>query len=76
MKNLVVDRRNLSKIVVTYIHSDKIKIVPKNGTIVLSPVSDKYSILEKSFGMFSDGKLSSKKFMDAKKREKELEQYI
>lgn len=73
MESLVVDKRNLSKTVVAYIRSEKIKLVPKNGTIILSPVRDKYSVLEKSFGLFSDGKLSSKKFIEAKKREKELE---
>jgi hypothetical protein len=48
-------------------------MVKENGSIVLSSIIEKYSILEKSFGMFSDGKLSSERFLKEKKQEKELE---
>jgi hypothetical protein len=43
--------------------SEKIRMVEKNGTITLTPIFDKYAIIEKSFGMFSDGKLSSEQFI-------------
>jgi hypothetical protein len=39
----------------------------------LSPIFDKYAILEKSFGMFADGKLSSERFIKEKEVEKKLE---
>jgi hypothetical protein len=45
----------------------------KNEVAALSKVQDKYAILEKSFGMFSDGRLSSERFMAEKRLEKELE---
>jgi hypothetical protein len=73
MESLIVDRQTLPQTIFTYIHSEKIKLTNMNGTIVLSPVSEKYSILEKSFGMFSDGKLSSEKFIKEKEKEKDLE---
>jgi hypothetical protein len=57
----------------SYIQSEKIRMVKENGTITLSPVYEKYSILEETFGMFSDGKLPSEKFIREKEREKELE---
>ena len=63
----------MPEIIVSYIHSEKIKLVKENGIIVMSPISDKYSILEESFGMFADGKLSSKKLIEERKLEKELE---
>ncbi|MDR1169726.1 MAG: hypothetical protein LBK97_02700 [Prevotellaceae bacterium] len=43
---------------------------------ILSPVNEnnaKYLTLEKSFGMFLDGKLSSERFIKEKEIEKELE---
>jgi hypothetical protein len=51
----------------------KSNLVKENGNIILSPINKKYLILEKSFGMFSDGKLSSERFMKEKKIEKKLE---
>jgi hypothetical protein len=73
METLIIDREILPETIISYIHSKKIKLVKENGNIILSPVDDKYSILEKSFGMFSDGKLSSERFMKEKEIEKELE---
>ena len=73
MESIVIDREALPKTIISYIHSEKIRLVEENGTITLSPVFDKYAILEKSFGMFSDGKLSSEQFIKAKEVEKELE---
>jgi hypothetical protein len=73
MESVIIDREALPEMIISYIHSQKIKLVEENGNIVLSPVVEKYSILEKSFGMFSDGKLSSEKFIEEKKTEKELE---
>ena len=69
----IIDRNTLPEAILSYIHSDKIKLIEKNGDIVLSPVYEKYSILEKSFGMFSDGKLSTAKFIKEKELEKEFE---
>ena len=51
----------------------KLDWLKKNGAVTLSPISDKYEILEKSFGMFPDGTLSSERFIQEKAAEKELE---
>jgi hypothetical protein len=45
----------------------------KGEAAAISKVQDRYAILEKSFGMFSDGRLSSERFMAEKRLEKELE---
>jgi hypothetical protein len=73
MKTIIIDREILPETIFSYIHSKKIKLVEENGNIILSPINEKYLILEKSFGMFSDGKLSSERFMKEKELEKELE---
>jgi hypothetical protein len=73
MGSIIIDRRMLPETLFSYIQSEKIRMVEENGTIILSPVYEKYSILERSFGMFSDGKLSSERFIREKQREKELE---
>ena len=73
MENLIIDRQKLPETIFSYIHSEKIKLIEENGTIILSPILEKYSIIERSFGMFSDGKLSSEKFIKEKNFEKELE---
>ena len=76
METIIIDRELLPEAIISYIHSEKIKLVKENGTIILSPINEnneKYLILEKSFGMFPDGKLSSERFMKEKEIEKELE---
>jgi hypothetical protein len=73
MKSIVIDREALTKTISSYIRSPIIRLVKESGSIILSPFTEEYSILEQSFGMFSDGKLSSERFKEAKKAEKELE---
>ena len=69
MESVIIDRQMLPEAIISYIHSEKIRMVKENGSVYLSPINEKYSILDKSFGMFSDGKLSSEKYL----KEKELE---
>ena len=73
MESVIIDRQALPELITSYIHSEKVRLVEENGNIVLFPVDDEYSILEKSFGLFSDGKLSVERFMKDKKKEKALE---
>ena len=63
MESTIIDRQMLPEVIISYIHSEKIRMVKENGSIYLSPINEKYSILEKSYGMFSDGKLSSERFI-------------
>ena len=76
MEGIIIDRQTLPKAITSYIHSEKVRLVEKNGAMVLFPIYEKHSILEKSFGMFSDGKLSSERFIKGKELEKELEKYL
>jgi len=69
----IIDRQTLPETILSYIQSDKIRMIEENGELILSPFYEKHSILEKSFGMFSDGKLSTAKFIKNKSVEKELE---
>ena len=73
MESMIIDRAILPEAISAYIHSEKIRLVENNGAVTLSPISDKYEILEKSYGMFPDGKLSSERFIQEKAAEKELE---
>jgi hypothetical protein len=72
MKTMIIDRKILPEPIISYIHSEKIKIFEENGNIVLSPFTGKPNLNE-LFGMFSDGKLSTEKFIRQKTIEKELE---
>ncbi|MDR2869370.1 MAG: hypothetical protein LBV04_02870 [Deferribacteraceae bacterium] len=76
MESIIIDKETLSETIFSYIHSEKICLTKENdGTIILSPVEvQSVEILEKSFGMFSDGKLSSESFIQNKTLEKELEE--
>ena len=73
MQETIIDRQTLPKTILSYIYSDKIRLIEENGNVTLTPIYDKYSILEKSFGMFSDGKLSTERFIKEKEIEKKLE---
>ncbi|MDR2869305.1 MAG: hypothetical protein LBV04_02535 [Deferribacteraceae bacterium] len=76
MESIIIDKETLSETIFFYINSEKICLTKENdGTIILSPIKEKsVAILEKSFGMFSDGKLSSENFIKNKALEKELEE--
>ena len=65
----IINRDVLPEIILSHLHANKIRMVKKNDTIFLTPINDCYAILDKSFGMFSDGKLSTEQFM----KEKEIE---
>jgi predicted small integral membrane protein len=72
MESVIIDRTILPEVIISYIHSEKIKIAEENGNIILSPVKEKPNLNE-LVGMFSDGKLSTKKFIEQKAIEIELE---
>jgi len=67
----IIDRQFLPETILSYIHSDKIRLIKKEGSIMLSPVYDKYAILEKTFGMLPE--LSVEEFIKQKEIEIELE---
>jgi len=60
----IIDRQTLPETILSYIHSDKIRLLEKNGDIVLSPIYDKYAILDEACGMFPE--LSVEEFIKNK----------
>jgi hypothetical protein len=69
---MVIDRQILPEPIISYIRSEKIIIFEEDGNIVLSPLKVNPNVNE-LFGMFNDGKLSSKDFIKEKRIEKEME---
>jgi len=72
MQSLVIDRQILPEPIISYIHSEKVRMSEEDGNIVLSPLKNNPNVNE-LFGMFSDGKLSSWDFIKEKALEKEME---
>ena len=72
MQSVIIDRQILPEPIVSYFHSEKIRMVEEGGNIVLSPLKINPDVNE-LFGMFSDGKLSSVDFISEKAIEKEME---
>jgi hypothetical protein len=69
---MVIDRQILPEPIISYIHSEKIRIIEEDGKIILSPLKNAPNVNE-LFGMFNDGKLSSEDFIKDKIIEKEME---
>jgi len=72
MQSMVIDRQILPEPIISYIHSEKVRMFEEDGNIVLSPLKNTPNVNE-LFGMFSDGKLSSVDFIKEKALEKEME---
>jgi hypothetical protein len=72
MQSIVIDRQILPEPIISYIHSEKIRIFEEGGNIVLSPIIA-YPNVNELFGIFNDGKLSSEDFIKEKTMEKEME---
>jgi len=72
MQSMVIDRQILPEPIISYIHSEKIRMFEKDGNIILSPLKNNPNVNE-LFGMFNDGKLSSENFIKEKTFEKEME---
>ncbi|MDR2717191.1 MAG: hypothetical protein LBB89_03885 [Treponema sp.] len=72
MQSMVIDRQILPEPIISYIHSEKIRMFEEDGNIVLSPLKINPNVNE-LFGMFNDGKLSSEDFIREKTFEKEME---
>jgi hypothetical protein len=70
--SMVIDRQILPEPIISYIHSERIRMSEEDGNIVLSPLKDNPD-LDELFGILSDGKLSSEEFIREKAIEKELE---
>jgi hypothetical protein len=73
MSDMVLDIHTLPEIVFSKISSEKVKFHEENGSIILTPIIEKNNNFDILFGMFSDGKISTEKYMKDKITEKELE---
>jgi hypothetical protein len=71
--DMVLDVQALPETVFLRIHTSKVKVHEEDGIITLIPVKMERANIDSFIGMFSDGKLSSEKFIQNKKYEKELE---
>jgi hypothetical protein len=72
MQSIVIDRQILPEPIISYIHSEKIKVFEEDGNIVLAPIKSSSNVNE-LYGMFNDGKLSSEDFIKEKAFEKAME---
>jgi hypothetical protein len=73
MTDIELDVQTLPEPILSRIHTPKVKVHEENGVITLIPIKMERANINKFIGMFSDGKLSSEKFIQNKKYEKELE---
>jgi hypothetical protein len=71
--DMVLDVQALPETVFSRIHTPRVKVHEEDGIITLIPVKMERANIDKFIGMFSDGKLSSERFIQNKKYEKELE---
>jgi len=70
---MVLDVQSLPELVFSKIFTKKVKFREENGTIVLTPVTEKWQNFDALFGMFSDGRLSTEDYIKEKQAEKKLE---
>jgi hypothetical protein len=73
MTDMILDVQTLPEPIFSRIHATKVKIHEEDGVFTLIPLKMERSNIDNFIGMFSDGKLSSEKFMRNKEYEKELE---
>jgi len=73
MLDMVLDVQTLPETIFSRIPTEKVRIHEENGSILLTPVTEKKLDFNVLFGMFSDGRLSVDEFIKDKQFEKELE---
>jgi hypothetical protein len=65
MESIIINREMLSEVIISYIHSEKIKIFEENGNIILSPIQEETNLHGLS-EIIGDGELSTEKFIERK----------
>ena len=70
MTDMVLEAEVLPESIFRGIHAAKVKVHEEDGVFTLTPLKLERSNIDKFIGMFSDGKLSSEKFMRNKEHEK------
>ena len=75
MLDMVLDVQTLPETIFSRIPTEKVRIHEENGSILLTPITEKKLDFDVLFGMFSDGRLSVDEFIKEKQIEKELEDW-
>ncbi|MDR2704990.1 MAG: hypothetical protein LBC02_04345 [Planctomycetaceae bacterium] len=65
MESVIINREILPEVIVSYIHSEKVKIFEENGNIILSPIKEELNF-DELFGILSGSGLSTEKFIEQK----------
>jgi len=73
MLDMVLDVQTLPETIFSRIPTEKVRIHEEDGSILLTPITEKKFDFDVLFGMFSDGRLSVDDFIKEKQIEKELE---
>lgn len=73
MEDFILNVNTLPEPLHRRIRSEKVKVHEADGVFTLIPLSEKSEYTSRLFGMFSDGKLSTEKYMMQKQADKELE---
>jgi hypothetical protein len=73
MSDMVLDINMVPEAIFSHIKTEKVKFHEENGSILLTPFTEKKLDFDVLFGMFSDGKLSIDSYLKEKQIEKELE---
>lgn len=67
---LKAEELNLPETIAKKLKGRKVEIVEENERIIITPIDDS---ITKAFGMFEGGKLTTEKFLELKRIDKELE---
>jgi len=70
MSDIVLDVQTLPKILFSRISSEKVRLREENGSIILTPITERKYNFDALFGMFSDGKLSTEDYLKEKQKRK------
>jgi hypothetical protein len=54
MESIVIDRQILPEIILSYIHSDKIRMSEENGNIILSPIDEPFDYTQWQENLFEN----------------------
>jgi len=71
MGETVVDTQSMQDVLVRYIKTQRVRIREDNGVITLTPVTNREESPLRGF--WGDGKLSTERFLEQKRLDKELE---
>ena len=72
MSETVVNIQSAQEVLMRFVHTKRVKIREDNGIVTVIPVKERHESPLRGF--FGDGKLSSERFLEQKRLDKELEE--